>query len=104
LHEPATVRSRLARVGSGALHLIGIGRAGEPQGEPIEKMPRSPMVLGYGNALYTLGWRYERGGANGNKPEAVRCYRKSARLGNLDATVRLAVIADEPPPIPVIPL
>jgi TPR repeat protein len=84
--------------------LIGIHRDSEAIEPPAEKMPRSPMVLGYGNALYTLGWRYERGGANGNKPEAVRCYRKSARLGNRDATVRLAVIADERPPKPVIPI
>jgi TPR repeat protein len=40
--------------------------------------------------MFNLGWRYERGnGTFRNLPEALRCYRKSARLGNADATVRL---------------
>jgi TPR repeat protein len=53
---------------------------------------RTPILVGYGNTLFTLGWRYERGGRiSGNLPEAIRCYRKSARLGNLDAMLRLAV-------------
>jgi hypothetical protein len=53
---------------------------------------RAPIVIGYSNALFTLGWHYERGGgASRNLSEAARCYRKSARLGNLDAMVRLAV-------------
>ena len=42
--------------------------------------------------MFNLGWRYERGrGAIRNMPEAIRCYKKSAKLGNIDATMRLAV-------------
>jgi len=64
---------------------------------------RTPIVVGYGNALFKLGWRYERGqGDFRNLPEAIRCYRKSARLGNLDATVRLA--AGENLPDRVVPI
>src|SRR5689334_17878200 len=35
---------------------------------------RSKVVTGYGNALFNLGWRYERGwGVRRNLPEALRC-------------------------------
>src|SRR5947208_957572 len=48
---------------------------------------RSKVVTGYGNALFNLGWRYERGwGVRRNLPEALRCYSKSSKLGNADAT------------------
>jgi TPR repeat protein len=60
---------------------------------------RTPILIGYGNAMFNLGWRYERGsGTCRNLPEAMRCYKKSARLGNMDATVRLAVGKSVSPP------
>jgi TPR repeat protein len=74
---------------------------------------RSKVVTGYGNALFNLGWRYERGwGVRRNLPEAVRCYFKSSKLGNLDATVRLSPAQSEleqstevpDPPVPVMPI
>ena len=46
----------------------------------------TPILVGYSNAMFKLGWTYERGVMR-NLPEALRCYRKSARLGNLDATI-----------------
>ncbi len=49
----------------------------------------TPILTGYGRALFGLGWRYEKGNSR-NLPEAIRCYRKSARLGNPDAMTRLA--------------
>jgi hypothetical protein len=66
---------------------------------------RTPIIIGYGNALFRLGWRYERtGSASRNVAEALRCYRKSARLGNLDAMVRLALGENATEPKRVIPL
>lgn len=51
----------------------------------------SEILEGYATALYKLGERYERGQAGGrNFREALRCYCKSARLGNLWAMGRLA--------------
>jgi hypothetical protein len=62
---------------------------------------RTAILIGYANAMYHLGWRYERGsGTPKNLPEAKRCYKKSARLGNLDAVMRLA---PSDAPVPVIP-
>jgi TPR repeat protein len=59
--------------------------------EPINPTASSLMVRGYGNALYRLGRRYEIGsGSFPNLREAMRCYTKSARLGNLWALGRLA--------------
>jgi TPR repeat protein len=55
------------------------------------------IVKGYSNALYQLGCRYESGaGGAGNANEAIRCYRKAARLGHMRAFARLAArwIAD----------
>jgi len=64
---------------------------------------RTPIVIGYSNALFSLGWHYERGcGPSRNLSEADRCYRNSARLGNLDAMVRLAVGEAEAEPKRVI--
>jgi TPR repeat protein len=66
---------------------------------------RAPIVIGYSNALFSLGWHYERGGgASRNLSEADRCYRKSARLGNLDAMVRLAVGEAAAEPRRVVPV
>jgi predicted RNA-binding Zn-ribbon protein involved in translation (DUF1610 family) len=51
----------------------------------------SLMLLGYANAMYRLGWRYETGLGNGRNPqEALRCYFKAAKLGNTAALSRLA--------------
>jgi TPR repeat protein len=62
--------------------------------------PRAPVVVGYSNALWRLGWRYEFGrGAPRNVPEAMRCYRKSAGLGNVEAQARVA-----PQPVVAIPV
>lgn len=66
----------------------------------------SLMLLGYSNAMYRLGWRYETGsGTVRNPDEAVRCYFKAARLGNPAALRRLTPAADNkkpmtPPPAP----
>jgi TPR repeat protein len=48
--------------------------------------------------MYRLGWRYETGlGSSHNPQEALRCYFKAAKLGNLDALTRLAPkCIDEP--------
>lgn len=54
--------------------------------------PTSHMLVGYSNAMYNLGRRYETGlGAARNPGEAARCYFKAARLGNVWALARLAV-------------
>jgi TPR repeat protein len=59
--------------------------------------PRAPVVIGYSKALWRLGWRYEHGrGAVRNVPEAMRCYGKSAGLGNVEAQGRLDVSSREP--------
>ena len=70
------------------------------------------MIRGYGTALFNLGWRYERGwGTSRNFAEAWRCYFKSAKLGNSDATKRLGPASVEQeagnafvPAIPVMPI
>jgi TPR repeat protein len=50
----------------------------------------SDVLVAYATALFRLGWRYERGrGAPRNVAEAIRCYCKSARLGNRSAAARL---------------
>jgi hypothetical protein len=51
-----------------------------------------PLVLvGFANAMYNLGWRYEKGyGSRRNADEAMRCYFKAAKLGNSGALARLA--------------
>jgi TPR repeat protein len=54
----------------------------------------SAMIDGYATALYHLGQRYE-GGAGTNSAEAVRCYLKAARLGNLPALGRLVAVCLE---------
>ena len=63
------------------------------------------MVVGYGNALWRLGWRYEHGrGTPRNVAEAIRCYHKSAGLGNVEAAARLDVRAGEPVPMITLPV
>ena len=50
----------------------------------------SLVLLGFSNAMFRLGWRYEHGqGVYRNPHEAGRCYSKSARLGNPHAQSRL---------------
>jgi TPR repeat protein len=52
------------------------------------------IVAGYGEALYRLGLRYEVGvGWKHHPGEAVRCFAKSARLGNAKALEHLAEVA-----------
>lgn len=73
---------------------------------PISAESRSLIVLGYSNAMYRLGWRYETGNGTGRNPdEAVRCYFKAAKLGNPAALARLApkCAPDEPSPPPLPP-
>ena len=66
--------------------------------------PRAPVVVGYSNALWRLGWRYEHGrGVMRNVPEAMRCYSKSAGLGNAEAAARVEAAA-APVPVEVIPV
>lgn len=50
----------------------------------------SQILRGYANALYKLGRRYEIVLGHRNPREAVRCYLKAARLGNMMAFARLA--------------
>ena len=64
-------------------------------GPPALEGPRSAIIAGYANALYRLGWRYERHlGFERNVSEAVRCYLKAARLGNEEALARLVGKSD----------
>jgi len=88
-----TIRERLANAACSLLSTITFGRFGHGPHLPITEInpDRTPILIGYSNAMFKLGWRYERGqGTFRNLPEALRCYRKSARLGNSDATMRLA--------------
>jgi len=64
-------------------------------GPPLDRTsPRAPVVIGYSNALWRLGWRYEHGrGVLRNVPEAMRCYRKSAGLGHVEAAARVEAAA-----------
>jgi TPR repeat protein len=85
------------------LPLIHLGRGNVVDDTPTQP-GRTAILIGYANALYHLGWRYERGsGTPRNLPEAKRCYTKSARLGNLDAVIRLAP-NEQLAPSPVIPI
>jgi TPR repeat protein len=101
-----TVREHLVNAACGLLSTITFGRFGHgPHLPPGEiNTDRTPILIAYSNAMFNLGWRYERGhGSYRNLPEALRCYRKSARLGNLDATVRLAA-GDAAKPVRVVPI
>jgi TPR repeat protein len=77
-------------------HLTQLHDCDDVPAPPV--LPRQPspeatseILEGYANALYKLGRRYECGqGAASNPREAIRCYCKSARLGNLWAMARLA--------------
>ena len=57
----------------------------------------SLILIGYGNAMFNLGRRYEAGqGTARNTDEAIRCYFKAAKLGNHNALARLAPHLSEP--------
>jgi uncharacterized Zn finger protein (UPF0148 family) len=76
---------------------------------PAGPVPRgddnhSLMLLGYANAMFRLGYRYETGlGNNRNPDEAIRCYFKAAKLGNAAALARLAPQCAAPPSVPAAP-
>jgi TPR repeat protein len=58
--------------------------------EPRQGDDTHALILGYANAMFRLGWRYENGeGTSRNAHEAVRCYFKAAKLGNGSALARL---------------
>jgi TPR repeat protein len=62
---------------------------------PLPAEKRSDIVRGYARALYLLGRRYETAlGARRNPVEAMRCYDKAARLGNVAAIERLGADRD----------
>jgi len=84
---------RLSGLLGGWEHLFHLFHASGQAGVTQAPSPdaTSVVVKGYGNALYRLGRRYEFGpGAISNPREALRCYSKSARLGNFWAMARLA--------------
>jgi TPR repeat protein len=87
-----TPPGRLIQAAVALAHIVTLGRF-RPVDPQSYAPGGTPILIGYSNAMFNLGWRYERGGGGAirNLPEAIRCYRKSARLGNVDATVRLAV-------------
>jgi len=89
-------QQRLSDMLGGWQHLTQFRNAGDIAAPPVPP-PQAPtaasseILEGYANALYSLGRRYERGeGTSSNPREAMRCYCKSARLGNLWAMARLA--------------
>jgi TPR repeat protein len=65
--------------------------------EPSESRVTHSLILGYANAMFRLGWRYENGhGTPRNCTEAVRCYFKAAKLGNGSALTRLTNRESDP--------
>jgi TPR repeat protein len=69
-----------------------IGQTVEEPAAPERQMDAaiSLALLGYSNAMFRLGWRFEHGqGVFRNEGEASRCYAKSAKLGNVAARTRL---------------
>ncbi len=96
---------RISGLLGGWEHLFQIfHRSGQSDPTHAPTNVNSLVVQGYGNALYRLGRRYELG-AVANPQEALRCYSKSARLGNFWAVARLAshvftTKSDSPPHSP----
>jgi predicted RNA-binding Zn-ribbon protein involved in translation (DUF1610 family) len=84
-----TPREHLIRIATELVRCISHGRlfAPPPQAHVISS-DRAPILIGYGKAMFKLGQRYESSGLK-NWTEAMRCYRKSARLGNGEAKSRL---------------
>ena len=76
------------------VHLVAGPAAVPPQpNQPVpavDTVPASRIISGYANALFRLGAYYENSLSSRNSNEAIRCYLKSARLGNLEALSRLA--------------
>jgi hypothetical protein len=69
--------------------------------EPSEGRGTHSLILGYANAMFRLGWRYENGdGTCRNDQEAVRCYFKAAKLGNASARARLTPQNEDAPALP----
>lgn len=96
-HCGGRFRSERGPWAAAARTAFGHLRRRRPSDPPAVSGPRSPVVVGYGNALWRLGWRYEHGrGLSRNVQEAIRCYHKSAGLGNPEAAARLDVRAGEP--------
>jgi hypothetical protein len=92
----STLRERMEQIQS----LLHGHLAADSQTPSVEQL-HSLMLLGYGNAMLQLGWRYEHGrGVARNAVEAERCYTKSARLGNAYAQ---RIVGDPPnvEPVPV---
>ena len=96
LRDGSADQDRLADLLGGWKHLTEFHRSAEVPEPPINFCRRSEgatseILEGYANAMYNLGRRYESGRGTGSNPrEALRCYCKSARLGNLWALARLA--------------
>jgi len=95
VHAPASMDAAVVtddavweQLASHWLRVTGAPPSGDGQGG---ERVHSLILLGYANAMYNLGFRYELGrGAARNPREAVRCYLKAARLGNPWALARLA--------------
>ena len=69
--------------------------------DPSEGSDTHSLILGYANAMFRLGWRYENGhGTSHNAEEAVRCYFKAAKLGNCSARARLTTRQPQEPALP----
>src|ERR1700742_3335770 len=99
LPGPFTILARRALLALYSLRQPPLLQFGPPIGKfYVYRGPadRSLILTGYGNALFHLGRTYEhRPPPTRNLPEALRCYLKSARLGNEQATQRLQAL---PPP------
>jgi TPR repeat protein len=97
---PAALQARLAESSVprasdplGWEHLGELAIVSKPAIPPtIAPTPESSsqIVRGYASALYKLGRRYEVAAGSRNPREAIRCYLKAARLGNMMAFARLA--------------
>jgi TPR repeat protein len=97
---PAALQARLAESSTplasdplGWKHLGELAIFSKPAIPPtIAPSPESSsqIVRGYASALYKLGRRYEVVAGTRNPREAIRCYLKAARLGNMMAFARLA--------------
>ena len=61
---------------------LGAREGAADGGEAHAATASSLVVLGYANALLSLGWRYQHGkdGHPRNPDEAARCYAKAGRL------------------------
>ena len=67
---------------------------------PVLPYRQTQILVAYGRALFNLGWRYEHAPAwRRNPDEATRCYGKAARLGDAAAAERLAMSAEQMPPL-----